>query len=138
MRSNMRHGPFAFEAHCHQQRRSHRAGATNASTAMHQQRVASRDAAVQIDDQPCGRIDRWRAKVGDRKPHRSLRCLMLQPRDIVGIANLEFSALIQAHNRGCTNLLHRSLSIGANEMFAAQPQRALIKRQWNAVDAAVA
>ena len=63
---------------------------------------------------------------------------MLQPRDIVGIADLEFGALVQAHNRGCTNLLHRSLSIGANEMFAAQPQRALIKRQWNAVDAAVA
>lgn len=138
MRANMRHGPLAFEAHCHQQPRSHRAGSANTSTAMHQQRVASRDAAVQIDDQRCGRIDRWRAKVGDRKPHCALRCLMLQPSDIVGIADLEFSALIQAHNRGGTNLLHSSLSVGANEMLAAQPQRALIKRQWDAVDAAVA
>ena len=138
MRANMRHRPLAFDAHCHQQRRSHRAGATNASTAMHQQRVASRDAAMQVADQRRERVDRWSAKVGDRKPHHALWCLILQPLDIVGIADLEFGALIEAHNRGGINVLHRSLNIGANEMFAAQPQRALIKRQWNAVGAAVA
>ena len=138
MRANMRHRPFAFEAHCHQQRCSRSAGATNASTAMHQQRVAAHDAAMQVAKQRRKRVDRWSVKVGDRKPHHALWCLILQPLDIVGIADLEFGALIQAHNRGSTNVLHRNLSIGANEMFAAQPQRALIKRQWNAVGAAMA
>jgi len=91
-----------------------------------------------LTDQILGLFEGWHVKIWNRMPYSAFAIAGIKPSNIFGVSILKLVSFVEAHHRvSIVGPDKRSIDIGADGMFSAQPEFAARVWQRNLIDSAI-